>query len=69
MCNNFKDGDLKVSSRAYAEAKENFINCKLGVPLSEETKKKISIANTGKVRTDEMKQHMSEIKSANPPTH
>ncbi len=34
--------DLKVSSRAYAEAKHNVIMCKLGTKLSDETKRKIS---------------------------
>lgn len=69
MSVNPRDKLLKISSRCYSEAKENFIKCKLGIPLSDETKMKISIANTGKVRTDEMKQHMSEVKKENPPTH
>lgn len=68
MCNNSKDGDLKVSSRAYAEAKENFIKC-VSVPMLEKTKRKISEANTGKIRTEKMKLHMSEVKKENPPVH
>jgi group I intron endonuclease len=35
-----------------------------GFKLSEETKRKISAANAGKVRTPEMRQHLSEVKKA-----
>lgn len=69
MSINPRDNNLRISARCYAEARENFINCRLGVPLSEEAKKKISIANTGKVRTQEMKDEMSRIKKANPSDH
>jgi hypothetical protein len=34
-----------------------------GVPRTEETKKKISVANTGKTRTEETKKNMSEAQS------
>lgn len=68
MCNGFKDRDLKISSRAYAEAKENFISCKLGIPLSVETKEKISKSKkenpcdywVGKKHSKESKLKMSE---------
>jgi hypothetical protein len=42
MSINAENKDLKISSRAYSEAKQNMIFCKLGTKLSEETKKKIS---------------------------
>jgi hypothetical protein len=54
----------KPSSRAYEEARIKAMRCrskdKKGVLLSEETKQKISKANTGKKRTEEDKLKMSE---------
>jgi hypothetical protein len=43
------------------EHKEKLRKLFTGVPLSEERKKKISEANLGKVRTPEMRKHLSEV--------
>ena len=43
------------------EHKEKLRKLLTGVPLLEETKKKLSEANIGKVRTPEMRKHLSEV--------
>ena len=54
------------SGRIYEQVRLQFINDVMGKPKSNEHKKKISEALTGKVRTEE---HIANLKAALPDTH
>jgi hypothetical protein len=59
------DRDYKVSSRDYNRLKEQFAikirDVNKGRIVSDETRKKLSIANTGKIRSPEMRCKISEV--------
>jgi hypothetical protein len=48
----------KINSRIYAALKEQFVKSKLGVPRSEETKKKIALKLTGYKATEQAKANL-----------
>lgn len=59
MSTNPRD-NTRIPSRVYAEARTLFIGCIIGREVSQETKDKISKSNTGKKRTQEMKDALSK---------
>lgn len=61
-------GSWSLESRErLAAAKKGEKNCRYGVKLSDEVKQRIREGNTGKVRTIQMNQRMSEIKKNQKP--
>ena len=59
MSTNPRD-NTRIPSRVYEEAKTLFISCVIGREVSQETRDKISKANTGKKRTQEVKDALSK---------